>query len=596
MVIFINNTGAQNYFDIYKKYKLQKKNKLQIKGDSLIQLSTKKNKFHEAAKIAHDLSIYFYGKDISKSIQYCNIEIENLEKLEEIDKKEYENALYNMGFFYKRNNEYNKCIKYSKKVLELGIDRAKFAGAYSLIGASHREQGDYNKAILFLTKGVEEFSKLPFSQTVLNQYVNLSVAYRMIGDKESLKKGVDVLESAKKMIEQHASVHFDRNGIENNLATIYHEKSMYNFDKALQLYKKILNRAKLSQDSSMISITYSNLIHLYNLEKKDSAFFFVDKAIKYANYTEVKARIHDNLADYQIRKGKFEEALKSIHISLEIMTYSEINVIPTNFQISKSLLLDYTLYCVKKKAEIYLRLYQRDLDKKYLESALKNIERSDYVVSLLLNNTIEESTQIIWRREASQAYLYGAYASHLLGDVNKAFYFMEKNKALLLSEGVLKNTEFANLPRHISDEETRRKKQMYRLESLVSKEEGNTMLQDSLFDAKLSHEKYVDSLKIIYPKYFARKINVEQVPLKEVQKELGRKDAVVSFIWNDFDRENEMIIGLIATKNDQMTFEIKNVKKLKTQLKEYRKRVSQPFETKLDQENYQKVAYELYTS
>ena len=140
----------------------------------------------------------------------------------------------------------------------------------------------------------------------------------------------------------------------------------------------------------------------------------------------------------------------------------------------------------------------------YLKKALNNIERADYVAGLLLNATTEESTQIIWRREASQAYLYGAYAAHLLGDSEKAFYFMEKNKALLLSEGVLKNTEFANLPKHISDEEIRRKKQIYQLESLLSKEEGNTILQDSLFNTKRSYELYVDSLKVEYPKYYAR--------------------------------------------------------------------------------------------
>lgn len=152
------------------------------------------------------------------------------------------------------------------------------------------------------------------------------------------------------------------------------------------------------------------------------------------------------------------------------------------------------------------------------------------------------------------------------------------------------------MPKHISDEETRRKKQIYRLENLLSKQEGNAVLQDSLFMAKRSHERYVDSLKVDYPKYFARKINVDQVALEDVQNELNNRDVLVSFIWNDFDSERELALGLIATQDSSVSFEIENPKELKEQLKLYRSLLSKPLETTSDQKTFQEVSYELYKS
>ena len=66
------------------------------------------------------------------------------------------------------------------------------------------------------------------------------------------------------------------------------------------------------------------------------------------------------------------------------------------------------------------------------------------MISTISINSSEGSI-LRWQTEASQAYLYGAYAAHLLNDAEQAFSFMEKNRALLLSESILKNTTFIKL-------------------------------------------------------------------------------------------------------------------------------------------------------
>ena len=188
----VDSTIAQNYFETYKKEKTQH---LEQKGDSLIKLSISQNCFDETAKIAHDLSIYFYRKDIFKSIVYGKIEIENLEKNKKIT-KEYINALYNVGRFFYKNHEYDNAIFYYEKVIKLNTDKIKVAKSYSEIGKCYNLKGDFFKAILHLRTGVKLMEKLPYTESLIVQYLNIVEVYRKIEDEDSLIKSILLLKKA----------------------------------------------------------------------------------------------------------------------------------------------------------------------------------------------------------------------------------------------------------------------------------------------------------------------------------------------------------------------------------------------------------------
>ena len=494
------------------------------------------------------------------------------------------------------NFQYDEASAQYEKVINLKKSVKWEAESFCELGRCYQKKGDYYKSISFFKRGINILERLNDRKSLNRQYVNLALVYYDINEKESSLNSIQYLMKADSLGSFIQLTPRDYFRLRNSLGNIYARKNLESFDKSRGYFLKNLELSIKDKNSDLIAMSAINLANLYNSVKNDSSSYFTSLGLKYVKNNEAKARLYDNLADYHIIQGDFKEANRSIHSSLEIISDSKINGLPTNYQINKSILKDYTLYCLKKKAEIYIRLFESNLESSQLKNALTNIERAEYVIDLLLNGTSEQSTQKVWRREASQAYLYGAYASHLLGDADQAFGFMEKNKALLLSEGVLKNTEFANLPRHISQQETAFQKDIYELENRLSKDDDNAILQDSLFNAKLTHEKYVDSLKTVYPKYFARKINVEQVSLSDIQKGIGKNEAILSYIWSDFDRDTELVIGLIATKEEAKTFEIKNTQKLREDLKAYRKLISKPFTTKQEQDAFKEVAYQLYTT
>jgi hypothetical protein len=246
----------------------------------------------------------------------------------------------------------------------------------------------------------------------------------------------------------------------NAIANHYTLKANYSFKKAKHYYLKALFSVKENNDSSASSRTYNNLAFLYNLEKNDSSAYFIRKGLDFAVDNEQIMRLYDNYADYFIQKKEFSKAFENIHKSLEINLGVKflIDAVPTQHQLEGSRLHDYTLFCLKKKAEILIKA------KRY-EQALKNIEAIDVLVSIINSSVSEEATKLVWIRDASQGYLQGALAAHLLGDKEKVFYFMEKSKALSLSEAIIKNSEYKSLPKNVFDRQLIYKKQIYELEN-----------------------------------------------------------------------------------------------------------------------------------
>jgi CHAT domain-containing protein len=565
---------------------------------SIIEFSRSRN-FEKAAKIAHDFSVKSYRKgNIIKAIKYALIEVQSFEKGGLINDN-YINALYNVGRFYYKNEEVTKAIPYYEKILSINFDDYISARSYGELARCFRRKGDFFRAIFFFEKGIGMLCKMKKYRSLYSQLINYGITLDQIKDLESLLKSKEILKKAEVLYLSKENV---RNGkkpysLYSSLANHYNNQQTLNFEKARFYYLKNLSIALAHQDSIIISSSYNNMGELYLNKNKDSALYFLKKALPFSKIkSSSRLNTFKNLSIFYMKKNDFDKSLFCIQKAIQSYTKvsSKFNSNPSNSDLIEADEKKYLLDVLNLKARILFNYGLSENRKEFFIQTIKVVKVVNELISIINSNSREEFSKLFWRREASQAYLYGAYASHLLGDTDKAFSFMEKNKALLLSEGVLKNTEFANLPKHISDEETKRKKQIYRLENLLSKDEDNAILQDSLFMAKRSHERYIDSLKVDYPKYFARKINVDQIPLGQVQSELNGNEAIVSFIWSDFDSDRELAIGLVATKDTSISFEVEHVEKLKEKLKAYKSFISKPFETKSDQQVFQKVAYELY--
>lgn len=594
-LLFFYNIQSQNLLQKYDSIKKLPDVYVIKLADNLIEKAFTEKQYKISAKIAHDLSVRFFRKkDYERAIFYANKEIDDLDLVEEKDDKIYNKGLYQLALFYRYNSEYDESIRIAEKVIKLNKDKQRIAQSYANIGVCLYNKGDYSKAINYLEKSIKIFEEIEDYRGIYSPYTSIVNVYVRLNDKRSLLKGLEILKKTEALQSKIKFSSRMRYSLNSGFGNIYNLLGEESFLKSKHYYELNIELNK-NQDPFQLGKAYSNLSDLLNKYKIDSAGYYALKSIPLVESSSVNlTSSYINYVDYLINKEDYEKALEEVKNALKI-----------NFTQNKSI-VNYTksdlytvtnkvraLICLRQRSQVLISQYFKNRDVKYLQEVM-GISDVYNKLSLIIDETSSDDyTKLYWRKKASNVYLYGAYAAHLLGNTEQAFVYMEKSKAILLSDGVLKNTKFQNLPKHISDQETQLRKYIYELENKLAIQEDK-QLQDSLFNAKLSYENYVDSLKIQFPKYFDRKLNVSQISLTEAQKDLQKDEVLISYIWNEFDDEKEVALGLVTTQTSSLTFEISEVDSLQSRLTQYKKLISQPFATQEDQQSYQRVAYQLY--
>ena len=604
LLIFVSaqiNSQKIDYKFIYSSLNKNKtKNSIRKSVDSIIEREMISGNYVLAAEISHLHSLKLYRKDknYSQAIKYGLIKIKILNKLNNKGDS-YLKALYNVGKFYYKNYEYNKAIFFFKKIIEENKDQWRIGKSYGEIGKCLIKKGEYYKAINSIKKGIrileKEKENRKIYKSLFSQYISLANIYRNLNTKKNFDECLKSLRKANQISDLIKLGYINRKRLNNEYANYYTGRLTYNFDSAKYYYKKNLYLASIVKDTFIITTTYNNLSFIYNKNKIDSAKYLIDKGLSIVKENSSESRLYDNYCDYYLLKSDLDNALKSIHKSLELNVNLKGNIknTPNKIALIDSKYKEHVLYCLKKKAEVLIKIYKKTKDTSYLQNAIENIKAADNLITILLESSSENKTKFFWRKQASEAYLKGVYAAFLLNNAEIAFQFMEKNKALLLTESIYKNTQQTNLPKNISEKDNQIKKHILRLQNKLESNNLET-LQDSLFNAKREHEKYIDSIKLIYPNYFKNLLKIKPINLTKVQEKITKNEIIISYIWNEFDEETEHVFGLVISNNESKIFKIDNIEKFKVNLKKYRQLISKPFERKNQEEEFKKISHALY--
>jgi len=594
-LVFLAEEGcSQNYYEEYLTIKKARNFKIAKLTDSIIQQAKEKEQYEIAAKITYDYSIYLYRKKrYSKALKYAKDQITYLKKLNRVDKT-YLIAISNVGFFLNVNYQWKEAIEVYEQVIELNLDKKFTAKTYGRIGECLYKLGDFYGAIGYYKKSIFLLQKTNDYRNLLIQYLGISNVYVNLEDKKSLLFAIDNLKKAntlKKYMKFSPNIQANLN---ITYANIFTKPALLDLKKAEQYYLENIKLGERAELKDIIGSNSLNISHVYNELKDDKALFYIEKGIKNSEGNVINlATSYENYSQYYLLREQYDLALNKINKAIQYNLKARDVNNPSELELFEATNRRHLLFCLKKKAEILLKISNTKNQKKSLKDVVKTIRIADKLVDILQSDISDTNTKLFWRSKMSQAYSYGTYAAHLLSDPVTAFSFMEKNKALLLTEAILKNTEFANLPREVISKQETFKKQIYKIEDALQKKNSNQALQDSLFDVKRDYKVHLDSLKNVYPNYFGRAIEITQITMQEVQKDLEANSAVISYLWNEFD-ENNYLIGLLITKDSSKTFEVSNVRELKDKISKYRRLISRPFSTKKEKSSYQELAYELY--
>ncbi|WP_027393339.1 CHAT domain-containing protein [Aquimarina latercula] len=595
--------SSQNYYKQFVELKESKKIIEEIESDHLLGLT--KDTTH-ILEMSHFFSVQWYNKKkYDLAIKYAKIEISHFN--DQLKKSvSYENALYNLGRFYFKNREFTKGVWCFNNVIEANITRIKVARSYGELGKYYRRKGELYKALNYSKKGIylletDSSKKSSLESSLLSLYINTTIICDELDTKTSSRQGVELLKNADSLIQLNEKLLSQKNfySLNATYANLYANAYLNDFNKSKYYYIRNLERGIEQKDSSVISNSYVNLGELYFDYQKDSALFYLQRSLIFnKNNKNRKAESYRNIANYFREQGNYKLALRNIENSLgwSFGLNGELtNPTPSELQLFDTDDRRNVFRALRSKIIILFDLYEKTKNLKYLEQVINTVTISDRLVTVIIENSFEINTKLLWRKEASDTYTMGVRAAYLLGDNASIFRFMEKNKGLLLIQGVKENTIQYDLPKELLDKRLRLKENILSLEDNINQNQDiYSKEKDSLFEFKKSYQAFNDSLYMVNPKYFDKKLRIEPFALSQVKEKLDSDTVIISYTLDEQNAEEKSVFGLVITSKNTFSFKVKNANDLLVNLDEYRRLISRPLKKKKELISFKDVSYAIY--
>ncbi|WP_046757868.1 CHAT domain-containing protein [Kordia jejudonensis] len=574
--------------------------------DSLLLQENIKVDTLELVKIYRSIIRELVFSDLKKSFSYID-EIEKIAiELGDPDIESFEKNRLNKIVFLNKDQQYYKCLNtisdYFKRYPNESINHGKVyrivGNIYSKLGDFKKATDNYDKSISILKKVTDSklediykqlyktlVSKLEllvndYDSKFMSEIVNIEVQLDSIGLKYDIKVNDKVVAYW-------------------NLGSYYDSNKFYL--KAKNSYQKSLQLSHSIEDSSKTSISYMNLGIISKKEDEFSvAKEYLNKSLIYAkDDMTLMAMISNNFADiYQIENNHKKALIhyqKAITQALQIkdIDYQKLpNYKDLQFSVNKIDVLGYLI----DKANGWIAYYDVEKKSEYLENALETFTLADQLIDIIYVESREDLSKLFWRKKGATFYPKAVEVCNKLQQPEKAFSFMEKNKAMVLLENMTNATakRLSKLPENILEREQNLIKAIKTIESEIQEYTNKEnpvvdSLKNNVFQYKKEYTAFIDSLETEFPKYYNYKKNINTVKLEEVQKQLKSDELILQYIVG----KEKGFVTLINAEKIQLK-ELPITKELIATATTYKNAVSKPFVNTNDKNTYTEVAKKLY--
>ncbi|MFK7832989.1 MAG: CHAT domain-containing protein [Winogradskyella sp.] len=567
-------------------------------SDSITSELIKEKQLDSLVDFYHKMSIDFYRKkDYLSAIKFAKKEVDI--GLKVLDSLAYKNAIFNLGLFYYRNGNYYQAIEAYQKVIDsFNLDK-KTLQSYCELGRSYQKLGDFHQALIYFEKGVSQPKYFSNKELVIN-YTNLSDFYDTYDTNIAnfLKKKLKLLHRVDSLNDFIVGNDFGVIDNEIDFGNYYSNEEVLDVKKARYHFKKALTKALEIKDTFSIVKINNNLSYLYNLIQNDSSLIYATKGIMFAKADDpILVKLYNNLGEYYNNKSDFDEAIKYVNkeLSLLLPHTSDTNYeyIPSFDALSLSQDKIHTIFTLRNKALYHLKKYKKHEKRRDLNISHNILMLADQLIDEVKKESSVTQTRLFWQQEASHVYMMAIHTCYLLNDINKAFYFMEKKKAVLLLENLSDKElrENINLPDSIIEKELSIKKAISSIENNLYNAKTNNVdsLSSALNSLKIKHTNFLKALQTEYKDYYDSKMPSEIISLEDIQKTLDSHTQILEYVMNKTDS-----YVLSITQDNVELFHLKNTKDLIEKISRFNQLTSSPFSTNKDKQLYNILAIELH--
>ncbi len=559
-------------------YSDETKEVIQQKIDSFFTANDKKMSQKQLADCYHDLGNKWYheqwwntGEDsnIENAIFYTKKALEIKSRLKGLENGSLDNTYFNLGVFYRLKGEIYKAGDTFSFISEKGSDVEWRQKARLELGYLYLTTGDFYKAlnqfseITSFSSGAKPYRSSSFD--IIDAQILMAETYAEMGLKEfsseirlNLRKADSLLSRFEETNRQF------RRRIDHLEGNRLLETG--NYKLAIAKHKKVLKDSMDLSPNDIANIHNSIGYSQVNLNNFDEALKHLQRA---NSLVEDYSLPYENLGDLYLDQTDFKKTLfnyqKSIVMATDKKKKVDFKELPAIQDLELATEKIFLLGHIIAKANGWLKYYEYDSNKDHLTHALKTFALADQLVDIIRSESTEYQSKLFWREKGASLYTKAVEVCYLLDKPEEAYYFMERNKALLLLEDISNEQakEIAKLPNAMAEREFKLKQAIFLSENDFKNFESTSLdslesVKREVYENKRVYNSFVDSLATAFPEYADIKKKVDVLPYPDFKtKFISEDEVVLQYILND-----EKGYGLLTTKNQAEFFKLDNVESL----------------------------------
>ncbi|MGO1584340.1 MAG: CHAT domain-containing protein [Mesonia sp.] len=449
-------------------------------------------------------------------------------------------------------NYYNTAIEYTKGLYDYNLNNYKNALGY------------FNDIII----AIEENPDYLDDPEILNLYLSTTnFIGKLYLNEGKYKLAKNFYEKNLRTIKKNKDIEIGySNNIQILLADIYQKEERYKKANA-SIFKVLGYYINVSKNGNRVITSYERVIdnHL-ELKQIDSASYYLQEMKEYlpeghplsSKYYKESAKISKAKNDYSSAQTSLQKLIAICKAKQTILpdfemadAYQEMGLLHMHFNHPEKALNQYKLadnYLEANNSSTLNQTTRLQLLKNKIQ-ALNKIDA--FKESLLATNDAlnildqlkpsfkNNADKLFLMEEAFPIFESGLEAAFKLYEttkqdslIDKAFYYSEKSKSVLLLEAILntKATKFANIPKQIVEKEQLLKAQINHLEKQINQNK-NDVLESELFEANNHYRELIATIETNYKSYYDLKYNADVISISELQNTLKPEEALISYFY-----------------------------------------------------------------
>lgn len=433
-------------------------------------------------------------------------------------------------------NDYKNAKLAFEKAIKVGefySQREEIAKNYRNLSYIYLSEGDYESALLKIERGLSVALKTMNRSLIAQLYIEKGNILRRIQKFEEALQSNDLalknafLEKDKELIARSYEL---KGRIHSDLKSV--ELSVLDYEKAL-LYVEDLNPS--FRTTVLLNIGF---LYLDKLKQFDEALKYFNEALNLSKDSYQKLLILDNIAYTLSQKKQFlialetyQEAFKQVNVNFN----GNIKENPKNETLNSFSKKTSILTLMKDKAGTWVDFYNFDRNKSHLRNALNTYLTADRLIDVMRFEHIGTQSKFFWRNKTRSIYESAIETCFLLKDYEKAFYFFEKSRSVLLNDKLNELGAKQKLSEVDFQKEKFFLKQITDLNASIEKASTTKQksdLNNKLLDSQEKQDRFIKSLETKNPAYYQMKYDTTTVSLKQFQNYLSsfKGQAVEYFI------------------------------------------------------------------